>query len=205
MISREILSALAKKGRIEIIRTLKAFPERDFTINELARTAKVPAMTVWRAVNELRHIGVVRTRKVGNATSVRIADDRELLRMLRIVPDTDPQRTAARSFAEALAEMNWISECRLFGNIGRGEHSPGDEVDVAIIYDDSAIQESEAKSVAAHMAERIKAETNVTIMPFCLAKREMSRKGGLAAELRDKEIIWKRDRDNLGAEKLTVP
>jgi hypothetical protein len=35
-------------------------------------------------------------------------------------------------------------------------------------------------------------ETNVTIVPFCIALREMGRKGGLASELRDKEVIWGR-------------
>ena len=193
MLSREILRALAKKGRIEIIRTLKAFPERDFTINELARTANVPTMTAWRAAKELKEMGLVRTRKVGNAVSVKIAEDRELLRTLRMVPDTDPQRTAARSFAQALGGLPWVAECRLFGNIGRGEHAPGDEVDVAVIYEDDAIQEPEARSIAAQVADKIKAETNVTITPLCLAHKEMKRKGGLAAELRDKEIIWKRD------------
>lgn len=192
MLSAELISVLAKRGRIDIIRTLKAFPGRDFTINELARVSKVPTMTVWRSVRDLKGIGLVRTRKFGNSTSVALTEDRDKLRSLRLVPDTDPQRTAARVFAMRLSENIWTSEFRLFGSIGRGEHSPGDEVDVAVVYDDGHISEGDAKSEAARVADEVRAETNVAIVPLCIAQREMARKGGLAAELRDREVIWRR-------------
>lgn len=192
VLSAELISVLAKRGRIEVIRTLKAFPDRSFTINELAKVAKVPTMTTWRAVNDLKKIEMVRTRRFGNAISVSMTDDRERLRALRLVPDTDPQRSAARIFAAKLSRNPWTFEFRLFGSIGRGEHSPGDEVDVAVVYDDSRVSEAEAKSQAGLAADEVKSETNVTIMPLCIAQKEMSRKGGLAAELRDREVIWKR-------------
>lgn len=191
MLSKEFLRILAKSGRIDLIRTLKAYPDRDFTVNELARAARVPTMTAWRAVKELKKAGLVKTRKVGNATSVRITDDRERLRTLRMIPETDPQRGAAMDFASRLGESPWLRECRLFGSIGRGEHSPGEEVDVAVVYDDQTIAEPEAKEAAFALAKSVMAETNVTIVPFTIALKEMGRKGGLASELRDKEVIWK--------------
>lgn len=105
-ISVELIGILAKRGRIEMIRTLKAFPDKDFTINELARTAGVPTMTAWRATKELKKVGFVKTRKVGNATSVCITDDHEKLRTLRLVPETDPQRAAAILFAKKLGQYS---------------------------------------------------------------------------------------------------
>jgi len=192
MLSAELITILAKKGRIDIIRTLKAFPGRDFTINELAKVSKVPTMTAWRAVKDLKKSGLAKTRRFGNAISVSITEDRERLRSLRLVPDTDPQRSAAKLFAAKLSENPWTSEFRLFGSIGRGEHSPGEEVDVAVIFDEGRISEAEAKSEAGRAADSIREETNVTIIPLCIAQKDMSRKGGLAAELRDREVIWKR-------------
>ena len=183
---------LARSGRIDVIRALKSFPDRDFTINELARTAKVPTMTTWRAVKELKKLGIVRTRKIGNAISVTITEDRDRLRTLRMVPDTDPQRAAARQYAAALGGQGWMAEARLFGSIGRGEHAPGDEVDIAVIFDDTQISEAEAKAKASDVAYSVKEETNVTVVPLCVALKDMSRKGGLASELRDKESIWAR-------------
>jgi predicted nucleotidyltransferase len=191
MLSKEVLRTLAKSGRIDLIRTLKAYPDRDFTVNELARTARVPTMTAWRAVKELKRAGLVKTRKVGNATSVKITDDRERLRTLRMIPETDPQRGAALDFASRLGESPWLRECRLFGSIGRGEHSPGEEVDVAVVFDDQEVNEPEAREAASALAKSVMAETNVTIVPFTIALKEMGRKGGLASELRDKEVIWK--------------
>jgi predicted nucleotidyltransferase len=192
LLSREFLTILARKGRVEIIRTLKSYPDRDFTINELSRTSRVPTMTTWRAVKELKRTGLVRTRKIGNAIGVTLTEDRERLRVLRMIPDTDPQRTAAGAYASRLGEQSWVQECRLFGSIGRGEHAPGEEVDVAVVYDDSAATEGKAKEIAVSLAALVKEETNVTIVPLCIAQKEMTRKGGLAAELRDKEIIWRR-------------
>ncbi len=192
MLSREFLTILARKGRVEIIRALKSYPDSDFTINELSRTSKVPTMTTWRAVKELKKTGLVKTRKIGNAIGVTLTEDRERLRVLRMIPDTDPQRTAAMAYASRLGEQPWILECRLFGSIGRGEHAPGEEVDVAVVFDDSSATEAQAKELAVSLAALVKEETNVMIVPLCIAQKEMTRKGGFAGELRDKEIIWRR-------------
>lgn len=192
LISAELIAVLARKGRIDVIRTLKAFPDRSFTINELAKTARVPTMTTWRAVKDLKKVELVRTRRFGNAISVSLSDDKERIRALRLVPDTDPQRSAARLFAAGLSHNAWAAEFRLFGSIGSGEHSPGEEVDVAVVYDDGSTSEEEAKSQAGAVADAIRSETNVTIIPLCISQKEMARKGGLASELRDREVIWKR-------------
>lgn len=190
MISRDSLVILAKKGRVEIIRTLRAFPDNDFSINELARVAKIPTMTAWRAVKDLKEAGFVKTRRIGNSISVRSSDDKEMLRTLRLIPGTDPQRAAAEWYADAMAKNQWLRECRLFGSIGRGEHSPGEEVDIAVVFDDALISEAEAKADSLVVAETIKAETNVTIAPLFVPQREMAKRGGFASELRDKEVIW---------------
>lgn len=192
MISAELIGVLAKKGRIDVIRTLRAFPDRQFTINELARISGVPTMTAWRSVRDLKTAGLIKTRRFGNSIGVSMTEDKERLRSLRLVPDTDPQKNAARLFAEKLSTRDWTSELRLFGSIGRGEHAPGDEVDVAIVYDDDKISETDAKAEASRVAEEVRSATNVAIAPLCIAQKEMARKGGLAAELRDREVIWKR-------------
>lgn len=192
MISAELIVILAKKGRIELIRTLRAFPERHFTINELAKTSGVPTMTAWRGINELKKTGFVKTRKVGNAVSITITDDRERLRTIRLVPETDPQRSAAVLFANRLAQNDWVEECRLFGSIGRGEHAPGEDVDVAVVFSDGAINAERAHEQAISLAAQVKSETNISVVPLCISSKDMARRGGLATELRDKEVILRR-------------
>jgi len=192
MISAELIGILAKRGRIDLIRTLRAFPDRDFTINELAKASGIPTMTTWRAVKELKKSGFVKTRKVGNAISVSVTEDSEKLRTIRLVPETDPQRSAAILFAKRLGQNEWVQECRLFGNIGRGEHAPGDDVDVAVIYSDADMAAELAREEAMESAAQIRSETNVSVVPLCISSKEMSRRGGLATELRDKEVIFRR-------------
>jgi predicted nucleotidyltransferase len=195
VMDRALLEILARRGRVELIRTLKSFPDRDFTINELARVSGVATMTTWRAVGEFKSLAIVRVRRVGNARAVRITRDGEKLRLLRLIEDTDPQKAAARRFASIISGHEWGVECRLFGSIGRGEHLPGEEVDIAVVFDDRGIVEEEAKAAARDIAIQVKEETNVTIVPLCVSAREMGRKGGLASELKDKERIWSRDSD----------
>lgn len=196
-LSRDLIEVLAKSGRIEVLRTLKAYHDRQFTVNELARTAGAPPMTTWRAVKELKAAGLVRTRKVGNSLAVSLTDDPAALRVLKAVPDTDPQRAAARSFATGLADRPWLVECKLFGTVGRGDHRPGEEVDVAVVYDDGTPEET-AREESARVAEEVLKATNVKVVPLCVARSEMGRRGGLGSELRDKETIWERERQKHG-------
>lgn len=195
VIPRDILAILAKKGRIELIRTLKAYPEKDFTINELARLARVPVMTAWRGVKDLRKAGIVKGRRIGNAISVSITDDRELLKMLKLIPETDPQRSAAIDFSRRIGESGWVDECKLFGTVGKGIHAPGEEVDVAVFYDEGAVTEEQARSSVESLASEIRKETNVSVVPLLIARKDRSRRGGLAGELSDKETIWARKSD----------
>ena len=190
-ISEEQLKVLARSGRIELVRTLRAYPDRDFTINELARVSGVPVMTTWRAVKELKRVGLARTRKVGNATSVAIPSETERLRVLKLIPETDPGLAAARGFARRLGEFSWTRECRLFGSISRGDHAPGDEVDVAVVYEEGEVDHDSAKGALHALASEIRQETGVAIAPLLIPSKDMSKKGGLAAELRDKEVIWR--------------
>ena len=198
MLTRELISILAKSGRIEVLRTLKAYHDRQFTINELARTSGVPVMTAWRAVKELKAAGLVHTRKIGNSTAVSITDDPAKLRTLRAVPDTDPQKAAARAFAEALSQHPWLVECRLFGTVARGDHKPGEDVDVVAVYDES-VSEEQAKADSAEAATLVRDSTNVSVVPLCVSSKEMGRRGGLGSELRDKETIWERRKGQPGA------
>jgi predicted nucleotidyltransferase len=191
-LTREFLKVLAGRGRVEIVRTLRAFPEREFTINGVARAAEVPVMTAWRAVRDLKAIGLVRTRRIGNATVVSLADDADRLRALRMLPEADPHKDAARMFAEEISGEAWAEECRLFGTVARGEHLPGEEVDIAVVYDGEAAGEEAVREHAQELSHRILGRTNVAIAPLCIEKKEMGRRGGLAAELRDKEVLWRR-------------
>lgn len=187
-----LLKILARRGRIALIRTLKSFPQRQFSINELSRIAGVPTMTTWRAVEELKCAKIVKVRKIGNVRSVRITDDPSVLRTLRLVEDTDPQKAAAREFADLISSNQWTTECRLFGSIARGEHMLGEEVDIAVVFDDRHISEEEARAEALRISEEVLKSTNVSVVPLCMSTKDMSRRGGLASELRDKEIIWSR-------------
>jgi len=193
-LTRDLLKVLAGSGRVEILRTLRAFPEDEFTVNGIARAAGVPVMTAWRATRDLKAVGLIRTRRVGNATVVSLTSDAEKLRVFRVLPEADPHKDAARMFADEVSGEPWAEECRLFGTVARGEHMPGEEVDVAVVYDGTVAGEEAVRSRAQEVSHAVLRKTNVAIAPLCIEKKEMGRRGGLAAELRDKEVLWRKTR-----------
>jgi len=191
-LTRDLLKVLASRGRVEILRTLRAFPEDEFTVNGIARAAGVPVMTAWRATKDLKAVGLIRTRRIGNATVVSLTSDVDRLRVLRVLPEADPHKDAARMFVDQVSGEPWAEECRLFGTVARGEHLPGEEVDVAVVYDGTVANEEAVRGRVQAVSRTVLARTNVAIAPLCIEKREMGRRGGLAAELRDKEVLWRK-------------
>lgn len=61
-----------------------------------------------------------------------------------------------------------------------------------MVYSDDAITVDEARAQAAVLAAEIKSESNVSVVPLFISGKEMARRGGLAAELRDREVILRR-------------
>jgi predicted nucleotidyltransferase len=121
---------------------------------------------------------------------VSFADDKDLNRVLKLLPEADPHRTVAEVYARDLSGHDWLVECKLFGTVGRGEHGPGEDVDVAVVFDQSMISEDEVRTLTAAAAEQTKARTGIAVVPLCVSAEHMARRGGLASELRDKETIW---------------
>lgn len=189
-----LISALARSGRIDIIRTLKQYPERHFSINELARTSRIPVMTCWRAVKELQEQGLVDIEEISNSKIISLISTPDLNRLLRQIPDSDPHRYAGMQFSKNLQNVPGILEARLFGRVAKGDHTPDSEVDIAVVYDDITISREDVAAHIDRIAKEIQMLTGVDISPHLIRKDHLDQGRGFAAELRDKETIWKRER-----------
>jgi len=192
VIDLEQISALARRGRIDIIRTLRQYPDRNFSINELAKVSRIPVMTCWRAVRELTGIGLLKVRKIANSSIVSLNITPELMRLLRQISDSDPHRYAALMFARQIGRLPGIVEARLFGRVAKGDHTPESEADIAVIFEHIKISQEDASAHADRIAKEVESLTGTRISPHLVRKDHLDQGRGFAAELRDKESLWRR-------------
>lgn len=187
-----LISALARSGRIGVIRTLRQYPDRRFSINELAKYSRIPVMTCWRSVKELGRMNILEVEKIGNSHVAALKMTGELNRLLKQIPESDPHIHAAHIFSSRLEHLPGIMEARLFGKVARGEHSSESEVDLAILYDQNLISTEDASAHMGRIAQEVEKEIGIVISPHLIQVDHLKQGRGFAAELRDKEIIWKR-------------
>jgi len=187
-----LISALARRGRIDIIRTLRQNPNSKLSINDLSRISRVPIMTCWRAVKELERLKILDIERVANSSIVTLSMSGELMRFLRQIPDSDPHRYAAIQFSHRMEDIPGISQTRLFGKVAKGDHAADSEADIAVVYDHIMISSEDATAHIARIADDIEATTGTRVVPHLVRMDHLEQARGFAAELRDKEIIWKR-------------
>jgi len=187
-----LISSLARRGRIDIIRSLRQYPNRDFSINELARVSRIPVMTCWRGVRELESLDILTLKKVANSEIVTLNQNADLIRFLRQIPDSDPHRYAARLFSTKLDQLPGIVEARLFGKVAKGDHAPDSETDIAVVFDGVQVSKEDATAHCNRIAKEIKSITGMTVQPHMIMKDHLDQGRGFAAELRDKEILWRK-------------
>lgn len=187
-----LISALARRGRIDIIRTLRQNPNRKLSINDLSRASRVPIMTCWRATKELEQLELLEIERVANSSIVTLRMTGDLMRFLRQIPDSDPHRYAAIQFSQRMEEVPGISQTRLFGKVAKGDHAADSEADIAVVYDHMMISSEDATAHIARIAHEIESTTGTRVVPHLVRMDHLEQGRGFAAELRDKEILWKR-------------
>src|SRR3989338_8561151 len=68
----EMLQLVKYAGSRNLLETLLKFPDRQFTINELAKEANVPFASAWRLVKKWEPAGLIFTGKVGKSITVKL-------------------------------------------------------------------------------------------------------------------------------------
>jgi len=63
----EAIQLIKYSGSRQMLERLLKFPERQFTINELARESGVPFASAWRLVRRWEPAGIIETGKVGRS------------------------------------------------------------------------------------------------------------------------------------------
>jgi len=72
-----------------LIKLLLQHPGRKFTPHELSKLTNIPYSTVWRYVNDLKHLGVISVEKIGKYNICSLNESSPILPKLKDIIDLD--------------------------------------------------------------------------------------------------------------------
>lgn len=130
----EAIQLVKYNGSRQLLERLLKFPERRFTINELAREAGVPFASAWRLVKKWEPAGIIETGRVGKSVTVKLHKSEYLdlvVSLLKI--SVSPQLFTARALKEMLGKEKGVKEAYLFGSVARGEEKLSSDIDMALL------------------------------------------------------------------------
>jgi predicted nucleotidyltransferase len=132
----EAIHLIKHKGTRKVLETLVKFPNRQFTINELAKEAEVPFASTWRLVQRLEPAGIIETSRIGRSVVVKLHRSDYLESILSILKiSQSPQAFTAQALEGLLKKERGVKEAYLFGSVARGEENLASDIDIAILID----------------------------------------------------------------------
>ncbi len=170
----QVLRTVMASGRRELLEILVGFPNREFTVNGLAREAGVPFANAWRAVREWEQSGLVESRLVGRARVVRLANRDYAGRLLSAAGFPSMQRDSVSSLRKLLEKVPQVEKAFLFGSVAEGREGPESDVDAALLVS--------KKFDAALLMQKFLMETSCKLMPL-----QFTSKRGLDAFLKGRK------------------
>lgn len=130
----ETIQLIKYKGSRKLLETLVKYPNRQFTINELAKEAKVPFASAWRLVRKWEPAGMLETGKVGRSVTVRLRRSEYLDSVLSLLKmSMSPQAFTAHALRDLLAKDGGVREAYLFGSVAKGDEKLTSDIDIALL------------------------------------------------------------------------
>ena len=113
---------------------LLKFPNRLFSINELAKQAGVPFASTWRLVQKWEPAGIIETGRVGRSVTVRLRKSEYVDSVASLLDASmSPQAFTSKALKELFARENGVKAAFLFGSVARGEETLASDIDVALL------------------------------------------------------------------------
>ena len=177
----------------DVIEHLIKFPEREFTVLELAREVKKAYATVWRFVQLLDKTGIIFTKKIGNYTICMLNKKSPYLAEIEKVLElaVSPQRAAFKRFLGEIKRIKEVAKVYLFGSVAEGKEKPESDVDCVIILDKKT-RELEEK-IHDIMGKTLE-ESKVQVVPHVLTEKEFTEDQAFKKEVEKGELSYERGR-----------
>lgn len=130
----EAFEILTYKGARALFETLRAYPKRQFSINELAKTAKLPFTTTWKLVRKFEMARIADVSLIGKSRAVSYKESPFSGLVWKILAiSKSPQALSVPELKRILAAKEGITEAYLFGSVARGMEKLESDVDIALL------------------------------------------------------------------------
>ena len=167
-----------------VIGALFKYPDREFTIRELARESGTPYATAWRLMQLLDSYGIIKTKKIGKATVCTLNKSSPYLKTIK----QTPHRMAFELFKNKIKIHPNVKKIYLFGSVATGRERPDSDVDIAIIVKKQfGAFEKWINKVMTEVLEK----TQINIVPLVFTHKKIPRH--FKKEIEKGELVHERD------------
>jgi len=129
----EGLELIKYRGARKVMETLLEFKGRQFTVNELSKTSKVPFASVWRIIKLWESAGIVETNIVGKSRIVKLKMSEYTKNIVKLLSlSKSPQALTTDALGKELRNKK-IEEAYLFGSVAKGKEKLESDIDLAIL------------------------------------------------------------------------
>lgn len=129
----DAIEIFTHRGARELFQTLKSYPARQFSINELSKTARLPFSSTWLLVKKFEKAQIVEVVLIGKSQAVKYKDSpfsKIMTEILKI--STSPQALSIPELKRILGEKEQVKEAFLFGSVASRQEKLESDVDVAL-------------------------------------------------------------------------
>jgi len=160
----EALELLAYSGAQQLFLTLQEYPKRQFTINELAKTANLPFTTTWKLVQKFERAQVADVVLIGSSRAVNYKDGpfSKLVRKILALSQSH-QALSVPELKRTLRAEKGITAAYLFGSVAKGAEKLESDVDVALL--------SKKRIDASSLISRLNEKYGVKVVPLAFDSR----------------------------------
>ncbi len=130
----DAVELLSYSGARELFLTLRAYPKRQFTINELSKTARLPFTTTWKLVRKFELAQIVEVSTIGKSRAVGYKESpysklvSDILKM-----SVSPQTLALPELKRILRAKKGVLEAYLFGSVALKKEKLESDIDIALL------------------------------------------------------------------------
>jgi len=130
----ETLELLGYRGARQLFETLRRHPQRQFSINELSKTAHLPFTTTWKLVGKFELAQLLELVLIGKTKAVRFRKSPYSNLVLDILrKSASMQKLALPELKKTFKAKNEVTEAYVFGSVALGKEKLESDIDVALL------------------------------------------------------------------------
>jgi len=160
---------MGKKSKIKILRLLINNNDREYCLNDIAKSTGMSCGTIYPVLKELIETRIIIQRKTGRSLLYRINKNHALFNKIKDLVELEKRSLVniADEFTSKLPK-NHIETIILFGSVARAEFTEKSDIDVLMVYKDE-----KAKKQIREIADNILTKYDVHVVPIFLTKKEI--------------------------------